>query len=113
MQNPPLAFLEGDAEGGAFAYFGVEHIDTTMVIIADNAFGEREPQSPSALFGGVSTLEDPASVWAVDTLTGVANVNEDMAVGLAHFDGNTAFSFHRIHCVLDEVLYYPCEEWCC
>ena len=45
-------FVEGDAEAGALVWDGVFEGEVSAVVVVDDAAGECETESPSALFGG-------------------------------------------------------------
>ena len=58
-----------DSEGGAESEFGAFNEDFAVMVLFDNAFGERESESPTTLFGGVARLEDGFEFVALDATT--------------------------------------------
>ena len=58
-----------DSEGGAESEFGAFNEDFAVMVLFDNAFGERESESPTTLFGGVARLEDRFEFVALDAST--------------------------------------------
>ncbi len=53
-----ILFLQHQAEDGALAGEGVFEEEASVVVLFDDAFRQRQPQTPATLFGGEAGLED-------------------------------------------------------
>ena len=81
------------------------------MVVFDDAFGEREPQSPAAFFGGESGSEDVAEVFFADAFTGVGHGDDGLPCCLREGDVDCSAGIaHRIYGVFAEIFYHPLEE---
>ena len=71
-----LHFGQLDAEGGALVDLRFLHIDFAAVIFFDDAFHQRQSQSPSAFLGGVAGIEHVLEVFAGDAFARVFHVDD-------------------------------------
>ena len=81
-----------------------------MVILLDDALGQRQTETPAALLCGEAGFENVGNVFLADALAGVAHLN-DYALGLfLHPQGNASLTAHGVDGVFAEVLDNPLEE---
>ena len=100
-----------DSEGGAESEFGAFNEDFAVMVLFDNAFGERESESPTTLFGGVAGLEDRFEFVALDATTWVGDFDYEGVLEIEEFEIDCAFfALHGVDGVFAEILDNPFEE---
>ena len=72
------------SERGTFTHFGTFHPNLPMVILLDNAFCQRQTQSPTTLLGGETRAEDVGDVFFLDSLARVRHLDSDTLALVVH-----------------------------
>lgn len=80
------------------------------MVLLDDAFRQRESESPPTRFGSVSGLEDLLYVFPLDAFPCVGYIDDDLVVGVEYRECDIAFVFHCIDSVLAKVFDYPFHE---
>ena len=80
------------------------------MIFFDDAFSQRESQSPAALLGGEARTEHVADVFLANALACVAHLDDGALGRLFDVERDAAGTFHGIDGILAEVLDDPFEE---
>lgn len=102
--------MKHNAKGSACVRYGLPDKYFAFVVLFDNAFGQRESESPPSRFGSVSGLENLLDVFALDALACVGYVDQDFVVGVLYGECDFAFVLHCIDGVLAQVFDYPFHQ---
>ena len=102
--------FELNTEGCALSDLGIFHVYASIVVFLYDAFGEREPEPPPALFRGIAWGEDGAEAVLGYAFAGVAEVDVDVVAFGGEDSGEGAVAFHSIDGVLADVFDNPFEE---
>ena len=88
------------------------HPDASFVIFFDDAFGERESESPASFLGCEARAEHVAQVFLAYALAGIAHLYYGLALFFGYGYGYGAFASHCVDSVLAQVFYHPLKERC-
>ena len=80
------------------------------MVLLDDAFDKRQSQSPTALFGRETRVEDVLEVLARDTLAGVLDQDDGIVRTVLDGDVEASLSVHGVNGVLGQVLHHPGKQ---
>ena len=95
-----FSFLQGDSERRPFAHDGRFHKDFALVVVFDDAFGQRETKTPTSLLARETWVKHLFHLRLWNALASIAQVKVDMVTVVDEVDSDFAFVTHGVDGVL-------------
>lgn len=92
-----LSCIQHNSKSSAFAEFRVAHVNGAFMVFVDDAFYQRESQSPAAFFGGETGFKYGLKLAFRDAFTGVCNVEVHVCFVVVYAYAQIAVAFHGIY----------------